>query len=72
MDLEKIIVLAKVLSVAMGWDKPEILKDKDVEIAYEFLKEAANYCSNWSDQQKELYKAMIDCVKTFPVQRNNK
>ena len=63
MTFDQIISLAKILSNINGGYPYEPVSNKDKELAAEALKYLADNREGWTDCEKELYKALVDCIK---------
>ncbi len=63
MNFSELISFSKVFSVAIGLDKPSVLTSSDAGVASEALKHMADESPYWTDEQKELYKLMVDVAK---------
>lgn len=63
MSFEETVALAKLLSVALGFDKPNVLSDIDLDILKDLFKRMADNSPNWNQEQKDAYKLLVDVVK---------
>lgn len=63
MNFSELISFSKLFSVVMGLDKKSILSPRDVEVASEVLKRMVDESCYWTDEQKELYKLMVEAAK---------
>lgn len=57
------LCLAKVLSVAMGTMRQNEVSDKELDVALEALKQMASQKVGWTQEQKEVYKLLVDCAR---------
>lgn len=57
------ICLAKLLSVALGVAGQEQMAADEVDIAYEVLKHMAAQSPGWTQEQKDVYRLLVDCTK---------
>ena len=64
LTLEEIMLCAKIFAYAMG-DKSISLNQLDKDSAVALLKRMADQNWNWTKQQKEQYKALLDTCKQF-------
>lgn len=64
MTLEEIMLCAKIFAVAMG-NKSIAITRVDKDAAVNMLKRMADQSWNWTEQQKEYYKFMVDICKQF-------
>jgi hypothetical protein len=60
-DFGKIISLAKVFAMARG-DRTITISKEERDAAFEWLKVLADHGNGWTEEQKEYYKMMVDCV----------
>lgn len=58
-EFSKFICLAKVFAVAAG-DRTITISSAEREAAFESLKTIAEHCNDWTEEQKEWYKMMVD------------
>jgi hypothetical protein len=58
-DFGKIISLAKVFTMAMS-NRPFTISGEERDAAFEGLKVLAEHRNGWSEEQKEIYKIMVD------------
>lgn len=58
-DFGKIISLAKVFAMAMG-DRTITISSDERDAAFEELKVRADHRNDWTEEQKEYYKMMVD------------
>jgi hypothetical protein len=58
-EFGKIISLAKVFAMAMG-DRTITISDEEQDAAFEGLKTMADNSNNWTKEEKEYYKMMVD------------
>lgn len=63
MTPEEMISLAKVLSVFMGSSSPTYVSNSEKTLAVEALKKLADKRNDWTQEQKNVYKALADIVK---------
>ena len=63
MTPEEMISLAKVLSVFMGSSSPTYVLNSEKTLAVEALKKLADKRNDWTQEQKNVYKALADIVK---------
>ena len=62
MNGEELIILAKMIAYAMG-DSSVKLTDLEKEMAFSMLKRNADRRIDWTEQQKEQYKELVDICK---------
>lgn len=62
MNAEELIILAKMIAYAMG-DSSVKLTDLEKEMAFSMLKRNADRRIDWTEQQKEQYKELVDICK---------
>ncbi len=62
MDFDELISVAKLFSSATQ-GKPISMSSKELDVACEALKKMADERQDWTQEQKELYKAMVDYAK---------
>jgi hypothetical protein len=60
-DFGKLISLAKVFAMAMG-NRTITISEEERDAAFEGLKLLTDHRNGWTEEQKEIYKMMIDCV----------
>lgn len=71
MTFYNLFCFAKLYAVAMGLDRQSSLSNEEVDAACEALKSMADNCNNWNEEQKELYKMLVDfCKEQSERQRN--
>jgi hypothetical protein len=58
-DFGKIISLAKVFAMALG-DRTITISSEERDAAFEGLKTMTDYRNDWTEEQKEYYKMMVD------------
>jgi hypothetical protein len=58
-DFGKMISLAKVFAMAMG-DRTITISSEERDAAFEELKVRADHRNDWTEEQKEYYKMMVD------------
>jgi len=63
------LCLAKLLSVAMGANGRDSVTDDEADVACETLKHMAAQRIDWTQQQKDAYRLLVDCAKER-VRRN--
>lgn len=63
MDFYEAISLAKIFAQIMGGNNSITITDAELETAAKLLKDMGNNRQDWSPQQKETYKAMVDFAK---------
>lgn len=67
MTLEDTMLCAKIFAYAMG-DRSITLNPKDKYFALELLKKMADQRWDWTDDQKEQFKALVDiCSHSYNV-----
>ncbi len=57
------ICLTKLLSVALGMMGQHQIAAAELDVALEALKRMADQKVDWTWQQKDLYKSLVDCAK---------
>ena len=62
MSLEEMMLCAKIFAYAMG-DRSVSLRKADKESAVNMLKRMADQRWDWTDQQKQQYKMLVDVCK---------
>ncbi len=62
MDFCEMLCFAKLFSSAMG-DRKTTINPNEVDIAAETLKKLADNRNDWNQEQKELYKLLVDYAK---------
>lgn len=62
MTINEILVFAKILSFASG-DRNVIITDADKKMAAEALKRMADQRFEWTEQQKQQYKMLVDVIE---------
>ncbi len=62
MNAEELIIFAKMIAYAMG-DPSVKLTDLEKETAFSMLKRNADRRVDWTEQQKEQYKELVDICK---------
>ena len=62
MTLEETMLCAKIFAYAIG-DRNITLNDKDKESAVFLLKKLADQKWDWTEEQKEQFKALVDICK---------
>ena len=62
MTISEIMLFAKILAFASG-DKTVIVTDLDKKIATDTLKRMADQRMDWTEQQREQYKSLVDVVE---------
>ncbi len=63
MDFNEMICFAKVYSAAFGFTSPMTVSKQEFEIVCELLKKNTDNRWDWSQNQKEVYKLLVDFVK---------
>ena len=63
MDLNELMCFAKVYSVVMGLASPMSVSKREIDVAIEALKKNADNRWDWTQEQKDLYKLMLDFAK---------
>jgi lipid II:glycine glycyltransferase (peptidoglycan interpeptide bridge formation enzyme) len=58
-DFGKIISLAKVFAMALG-DRTITISSEERDAAFEGLKTMTDHRDDWTEEQKEYYKMMVD------------
>lgn len=61
MTINEILLFAKILAFASG-DRTVTVTDLDKKMATEALKRMADQRYDWTDQQREQYKMLVDVV----------
>lgn len=59
----ELLCFARVCSVFWGLTPPESVSKPEVEIAFEALKKMTDNRNDWTQEQKEFYKALVDFAK---------
>lgn len=54
---------AKVYNAAMGFIDRNSVTSQEIEVTMEILKKMVDERDDWTDEQKELYKALADYIK---------
>ncbi len=54
---------AKVYNAAMGFIDRNSVTRQEIEVTMEILKKMVDERDDWTDEQKELYKALADYIK---------
>ena len=62
MNFEETFLLAKLFSVSMGFDNPNILSDIDLDVLKDLLKRMADNNYNLNEYQKNYLKFMADIL----------
>lgn len=62
MNFEETILLAKLFSVSMGFDNPNILSDIDLDILKDLFKRMADNNYNLNEYQRSYFKYMADIL----------
>lgn len=60
---EELICFSKVYSVLLGMTSPLSVSKYEKDLAYEAIKKMADNRYDWTHEQKELYKLLVDYVK---------
>lgn len=63
MTISEQLCITKLFFTAMGMMPSNMISQPEMEIACEALKQAADQRCDWSDQQKEVYKWLVDWAK---------
>ena len=63
MTINEQLCITKLFFTAMGMMSSNMISQPEMEIACEALKHAADQRNDWSDQQKEVYKWLVDWAK---------
>ena len=63
MTINEQLCITKLFFTAMGMISSNTISRPEIEIACEALKQAADQRNDWSDQQKEMYKWLVDWAK---------
>ena len=63
MNFNELLCLYKLMSVAFNNKKKETLTQNEIDIASETLKKFADDAQNWTREDKENYKLLVDLVK---------
>ena len=63
MDYFKMISFAKLFCVAVGGSQNISITSDEMEMACETLKHMADQRYDWNQEQKELYKILVDFTK---------
>ena len=59
---DEAILIAKIFAYAFG-DKNVELTELDKSMAYDLIKKMVDQRADWTKQQKEQYKALVDVIK---------
>ncbi len=62
MNLEESILLAKLFSVSMGFDNPNVLSDIDLDVLKDLLKRMADNNNKLNEWQKNNLKCFADAL----------
>lgn len=63
MTLYEMICFAKLFAVATGKEPKDTLTSQELEIGSEALKKLADQRLDWTKEQKDLYKMLVDAAK---------
>ena len=63
MTINEQLCITKLFFTAMGMMPSNTVSQNEVEIACEALKQAADQRYDWTAQQKEMYKWLVDWAK---------
>ena len=64
MTFYDLICFAKVYCAAFGITDQRTVTNQEIDVAIEVLKENADNRSDWTQEQKETYKAIADYAKS--------
>lgn len=65
MNLEETILLAKLFSVSIGFDSPDILSDFELDLLKDLLKRMANNNDTLNELQRNILKYLADELNEF-------
>ena len=60
---EEMLCFAKVYSIFLGMASPSSASKREKDLAVEAMKKMADNRNDWTQEQKEIYKAIADLVK---------
>lgn len=63
MTLYEMICFAKVYNAAWGLVDKQAVSSQEIDVAVELLKKNADNRANWTQEQKDTYKAIADYAK---------
>ncbi len=63
MTINEQLCITKLFFTAMGMMNPNMISNSEIEIACESLKRAEDQRCDWTDQQKGMYKCLVDWAK---------
>ncbi|MBR3095871.1 MAG: hypothetical protein IKH12_09805 [Clostridia bacterium] len=63
MNFYEMMCFAKVYSVVMGLSSPMTVSKQEIDVVFELLKRNTDNRPDWTHEQKETYKMMVDFVK---------
>jgi len=63
MNFDEMFCFARLFALAMGGSYPKKLSEREMDMACELLKKMADNSANWTLEQKEMYKLMVDYAK---------
>lgn len=69
MNLEETILFAKLFSVSMGFDSPDILSDFDLDLLKDLLKRMANNNNTLNELQRNILKYYADVLNEILKRR---
>lgn len=71
MNFEETVALAKLFSVSLGFDKPNILSDIDLDILKDLFKRMVDNNYNLNEWQRSYFKYMSDILNEIIKGRKN-
>ena len=63
MGIYEQLCITKLFFTAMGMMNPNMISSNEMDIACEALKCATDHRKDWTQQQKEMYKWLVDYAK---------
>lgn len=63
MSLYEMICFAKVYNAALGIENRRTVSNQEIDVAVELLKKNADNRTDWTQEQKDTYKAIADYAK---------
>lgn len=64
MTFEEMIAFTKVYNVVMGIAHPATVSKYEIDLVCETMKKMVDNRRDWTHQQKEIYKLMVDYTKS--------
>ena len=65
MTFEEIVSFAEVFSVFTGLASPMSVTKQEKALAFEAMKKLADRRNDWTQEQKDLYKALAEIAKEY-------